>query len=248
VVKAVRPHLVDDEHTLAGLRSEAEVVERLSHPVIVRGFGGELEGVRPHLVLEHLEGPRLSTLVRKYGPLPPEQLVPLALQLAAAIHYLAGEGVCHLDIKPSNVIMGAPPRLIDLSVALDVADAAALDHPVGTDAYMAPEQCLPTELGPVGAAADMFGLGATLYRALSGARPFGRAAEEPRSAEERWPQLVRDPAPLERAEPAIAEPVMSCLARAPADRPPARAVAESLEPVLGSLPKPRLSRLKPRLR
>jgi serine/threonine protein kinase len=247
VVKVVRPHLVDDEHTLAGLNAEAEMVARLSHPVIVRGFGGEVRGARPHVVLEHLEGPRLSTLLRKYGPLMPEQLVPLAVQLSAAIHYLAGEEVCHLDIKPANVIMGAPPRLIDLSVALSAADAAALEHAVGTDAYMAPEQCLPAELGPVGTQADVFGLGATLYRALSGERPFGRPAEEPRSAEERWPQLVRDPEPLE-ADAALADPIMACLARDPGDRPPARAVAEALEQVLGALPKPRLGRLKPRLR
>ncbi|MGH2953871.1 MAG: serine/threonine-protein kinase [Solirubrobacterales bacterium] len=248
VVKVVRPDLVDDEHTLSGLRSEVALLDRLSHPVIVRGFGSDLGGERPHVVLEHLEGPRLSTLLRKYGPLPAEQLVPLAVQLAAAIHYLDGAGVVHLDVKPSNVIMGAPPRLIDLSVALDAADAQTLTRPVGTDSYMAPEQCLPAELGPVGPPADVWGLGATLYRALSGEPAFGRAVEEPRSPEERWPQLVGEPAPLDGADPALAAPILSCLAREPAARPAAREVAEALEPVLGALPKPRLSRLKPRLR
>ena len=74
VAKLIRPHLVHDEHTLAGLRAEAEMLDRLDHPVIVRAFDAVLEGPRPQLVLEHLEGPRLSTLVRRYGRLPPEQL------------------------------------------------------------------------------------------------------------------------------------------------------------------------------
>ena len=121
VCKVVRPHLVADEGALAGLAGEWEMLQRLDHPVIVRGFEAVLDGPRPQIVLEHLEGPRLSTLVRRYGPLPVEQLVPLALQLCSAIHYLRGRGVVHLDLKPSNTIMGAPPRLIDLSVAMGVA-------------------------------------------------------------------------------------------------------------------------------
>jgi len=86
VTKVVRPHLVDDERSLRMLAGEARMLERLNHPVIVRGFDAVLAGPRPHLVLEHLEGPRLSTLVRRYGPLPPDQLLPLALQLCSALH------------------------------------------------------------------------------------------------------------------------------------------------------------------
>ena len=91
--------------------------------MILRGFDATLDGPRPHLVLEHLEGPRLSSLVRRYGPLPPEQLIPLGVQLASAVHYLSREGIVHMDIKPSNTIMGAPPRMIDMSVALSVEEA-----------------------------------------------------------------------------------------------------------------------------
>jgi eukaryotic-like serine/threonine-protein kinase len=171
VVKVLRPGLVEDEGALRGLRSEAALLERLAHPMLVRGFGAELEGERPHVVLEFIEGPRLSTLSRRFG-LSLEQVLPLALNLAAALHYLAGERVVHLDVKPRNVVMGGSPRLIDLSVALPLERVAELRRPVGTDAYMAPEQCDPGRFRELGPPADVWGLGATIHEVLVGAPPF----------------------------------------------------------------------------
>jgi eukaryotic-like serine/threonine-protein kinase len=249
VAKLVRAHLVEDEHTLEGIAAEAEMLNRLDHPVIVRAFDAVLEGPCPHLVLEHLEGPRLSTLVRKYGPLPPDQLIPLALQLCSALHYLALEGVVHLDVKPSNLIMGAPPRLIDLSVARSVERCADLDRPIGTDAYMAPEQCDPIRLGPVSAPADVFGLGATLYRAATGERPFPLRGDEGPGPGRRWPQLACEPAPIDgRLPDPVAHVILACLDRDPAARPRPTEISGRLELVLDGLPKLRLARLKPRLR
>jgi len=248
VIKVVRPGLVEDERTLHGLRSEVQLLDRLSHPVLLRSFGADLDGQRPHVVLEHLEGPRLSTLLRKYGPLLPEQLVPLALQLCAAIHYLALEGVAHLDVKPSNVIMGGPPRLIDLSVARTREQCERLTSPVGTDAYMSPEQCRPGVEGPVGREADVWGLGVTLFQAVCGERPFRRGDPDSTEPGERWPQLVEEPKMLsDEVARAIAAPIMACLARDPAGRPAPAEVADQLELVLDGLPKPRISKLKPRL-
>jgi serine/threonine protein kinase len=218
-VKLMRPDKVGDEKAQAALAREAELLARLAHPVVVRGFDAVLDGERPHLMLEYLDGPHLSHLVRRYGTLQADQLVPLALSLAAALHYLHSEGVVHLDVKPSNVIMGAPPRLIDLSLARTVQEATKLDHHVGTDGYMAPEQRQPAELGPPGTPADVWGLGATLYDAIAG---------EPPGA---------DPAPPPGDE-RLAELILDCLEAEPGDRPSAREVAEELEPVLDSLPKP----------
>lgn len=248
VLKVVRPHLVESERVLKGLSAEWETLSGLAHPVILRGFDAVLDGPRPHLVLEHLEGPRLSSLVRRYGPLTPEQLVPLAVQLAAAVHYLGREEIVHMDIKPSNTIMGAPPRMIDMSVALSASEARALKSQVGTDAYMAPEQCDPEGLGPVGTAADIWGLGATLYKAACGRLPYSEPGADDAPPEVRWPQLVEAPAPLEARIPDdVAATIMDCLAVKPADRPTAAELSARLEPVLGGLPKPRLGRLKPRL-
>ena len=221
---------------------------RLNHPVVVRSFGADLDGPRPHVVLEHLEGPRLSSLRRKYGPLLPEQLVSLAIQLCAAIHYLAEENVIHLDVKPSNVIMGGPPRLIDLSVARTIDQCAQLRSPVGTDAYMAPEQARPDDGVPIGPPADVWGVGVTLFEALLGERPFSRGDRDSEVPTERFPQLVEQPRELtgKVPSPLPTRSWLAWLATRLDGRPPVT-LADRLELVLDRLPKPQLSKLKPRV-
>jgi serine/threonine-protein kinase len=244
VAKLLRPHLVEDGAALAGLRREAAALDRLSHPVLPRLFDAHLDAERPLIVLELLDGPRLSTVIRRYRP-SVEQVLPLALQLCSALHYLSQEGWVHLDVKPSNVILSTQPRLIDLSIARPVEDARRLASPAGTDRYMAPEQCNPASFRRIGPAADMWGLGVTLYEALSRRRPFPDA---PRGASgrARYPQLSADPAPLPDEVPQrLAELVMQCLRRAPEERPTASELASVVEPVEASLPRPRLGRLRP---
>lgn len=230
VAKVLRPEFAGDEAALRELAGEGAALSRLAHPVVVRGFDVVAEGRFPHLLIEHLEGPTLRELVGRDGPLALEQLLPLGLHAASALHYLAGEGIVHLDVKPDNVVMGAPPRLIDFSVARTVAAAARLRSAVGTDSYMAPEQCDPGR-GAIGPPADVFGLAATLYYALAGRRPF------PRDGADRFPQLVRDPAPLPRRVPgALRDLLLAGLAREPAERPTALELASGLEPLVAGLP------------
>jgi serine/threonine protein kinase len=179
-------------------------------------------------VLEHLDGPTLDELLSRDGPLALEQLLPLGLHVASALHYLAAEGVVHLDVKPSNIVMGGPPRVIDFSVARTAAEAATIRSPIGTDAYMAPEQCAPD--GRLGPAADVFGLAATLYTGLTGFRPFP-------SCDERFPQLTQAAQPLPRRTPrALADLVLAGLDPDPATRPSAREFATGLEPLVAALP------------
>ena len=249
VIKIVRPELVTDEHSLRGLAAEAALLDRLRHPVIVRGFDSVLDGPRPHIVLEHLDGPRLSTLVRRQGALEVEQLLPLGLQLCSALHYLLAERVVHLDVKPSNIIMGAPARLIDLSIARTEDELRETRTRIGTDAYMAPEQCDPKTLGPIGPAADVWGVGATLYHATTGRPPFPRGNEDGRGVE-RFPQLVQEPHPLPaNVSPAVAEVIEACLHPEPSDRPAPSALAAQLEALVDKLPRrPVLSRFRVRPR
>jgi eukaryotic-like serine/threonine-protein kinase len=240
VVKVVRPDQVDDEATLRGLRREFRLARSLDHPALLRAFDIVEDGPRPLVVLENLDGPRLSTLLRRHGTLPPHQLLPLGIEIAAVLHYLAREGVVHLDVKPSNIIMGAPPRLIDLSIARPVERASDLDHTVGTDRYLAPEQAAPPAFGRPGPASDVWGLGVTLFEAYAGYRPFeDGTSDEQAPPEQRWPQLMDDPRPLPETTPdALSKPILATLERDPAARPTAAELAEALEPLMASLPKP----------
>jgi serine/threonine protein kinase len=241
VAKVLRPDRAEDPNELRSLRKEAEALAALAHPVLVRGFDAVLDGPHPHLVIEHLEGPTLRSLLRRTGPLPLEQLVPLALHVAAAVQYMANEGWVHLDVKPDNIVMGVPPRLIDLSVARTVERAGRISGPIGTDAYMAPEQCDPPAMpGAIGPAADVFGVAATLFHAVAGGVPFPRpkGARHSDDPHVRFPQLGAEPAQLPaKVPPALAEAIAAGLARDPADRPTAAELAGAMEPLLASLPR-----------
>lgn len=238
VCKMVRPDQVGDGRALRQLRRESGLLARLSHPVIVRSLGSVLEGPRPHLILEHIEKATLRRRLRVRGPLPVERVLPLARQLGAALHYLSTQDVVHLDVKPSNVLLGTPPRLIDLSIARSIDRARRLQGPVGTTNYMAPEQCLPAEHGPVGAAADVWGLGVTVYEALAGRLPFRSGASGDEAApSDRYPQLSAAARPLPDTFPlALSNLVMRCLQRDPASRPTTGEFIAALAPIAASLP------------
>ncbi len=245
VAKVVRPGRATHEGTLVGLAGEAEALSRLAHPSLVRCFDAVLDGERPHLLLELLDGPRLSTLERRYG-LAVEQLLPLALQLSSVLHYMHSQGWVHLDVKPRNIIMSSTPKLIDLSVARRFEDVDRITSPIGTDAYMAPEQCDPARFGEIGPRSDSWGLGVTLYEALARRRPFPEGNRTAESLAARYPQVATEPGPLDEG---IVQPlrdvVFGCLEDDPTSRPAPADIAAALEPLAALLPLPRLGRFRP---
>jgi eukaryotic-like serine/threonine-protein kinase len=237
VAKVLRPDLVEEEHALRGLRREWDALRALAHPVLLRAFDAHLEGEHPHVLVEHLEGPTLRRLIKRGGPLPLEQVLPLGLQVASVIHYMAEEGWVHLDLKPDNLVMGIPPRVIDLSLARTIERAKRLSDYIGTNAYMPPEQCNPRE--DVGPPSDVWGLGATLYHAIAGQTPFRRrrTRDEDAPLEEQFPQLEDEPRPWPRRVPAeLSDAVLACLQKDPARRPTAAEVASLLQPLVAELP------------
>ncbi|MDQ3492905.1 MAG: serine/threonine protein kinase [Chloroflexota bacterium] len=245
VAKVLRPTELDDEAAHRGLRREALALARLQHPSIVRCFDAVPDGPRPHLVLESLDGPRLSTLIRRFGPLAPEQLVPLGLELCSALAFMHDSGYLHLDLKPRNTIMGAAPRLIDLGLARTFEEVRELTSPLGTDEYMAPEQTDGATVTSMDAKTDVWGLGVTLYMAANGRLPF----PVPRSSEVGYPQRTADPEPFSpRVPQEIEAPIRACLARDPVQRPTAAEMAEWLEALLPSARRVARRRIRARVR
>jgi serine/threonine protein kinase len=226
----LRPAFANDERARRQLAREAELLASLHHPGLTRVFGLDVEGERPFVELEHIEGPRLSTLIRRHGRLNPEQAFPLARQVAATLAFLHRKGHLHLDVKPSNIIMGPTPTLVDLSVARRANRAHLVNGFVGTDAYMSPEQADPALWATIGPKSDTWGLGATLYHAIAKRPPHSRGRHGGTGVN-RFPQLVEAPAPLDprRHTIALVSVVMEALERSPADRPTAADLFERFD-------------------
>ena len=239
VVKILRPDLVDDPGSRRSIAREGRLLREIDHPYFMRLLGEDTDGEKPFIELEYLDGPRLSTLLRRHGVFVGDQLYPLGRQLAAAVHYLHKQELLHLDVKPKNIIMGPVPRLIDLSIARPLDRAMKSKGPLGTDAYMAPEQCGPEGFGPMGSPADVWGLGATLHHCISGHRPFPRpeGARDSDDPEVRFPQLGSEPEPLGRPLPQGLEGLVSEMLRKDQEgRPTAAEVADRLAPFVSDLP------------
>ena len=220
VLKVLRPNVVGDERARRSMAREGKLLASLQHPGLTRLFGMDAAGERPFIEIEYVDGPRLSTLIRRHGRLNPEQAFPLGRQLASTLHFLHAEGILHLDVKPSNIIMGPTARLIDLSVARRIERAHRINGYVGTDAYMSPEQADPELWHTIGPKADTWGLAATLYYAVAKRIPHSRGRHDAVGVE-RFPQLVESPAPLDplRHTPGLVDLIMDGLRRSPDERP-----------------------------
>jgi serine/threonine-protein kinase len=199
----------------AQARWEARALGALAHPGIVRLLE---DGSPRYLLTEFLEGPSLRRLIRSRpkGRLPVADALRVAIHIGAAAAHLHARGYVHLDIKPANVIVTRRrPVLFDLGSAC-AADGRRLRSPQGTDAYMAPEQA---RAGVPSPASDVWGLGVTLFEALTGSRPFPAGDDA-----EPFPQLHLEPVPLRRLLPRapcrLEQAIARCLAPDPADRPP----------------------------
>lgn len=251
VIKALRPERADEEEPRRRLLCEGRLLERLSHPHLVRGYE-TVEAPAPLVVLETLGGQTLAHAIEEERrELASVELAHLGLHLGTAMRYLHSNGFLHLDLKPANVVAEAGrAKVIDLSLARPPGPAP---RGTGTWCYLAPEQAGGGELGP---AADVWGIGVVLFEAATGTPAFdepdagtAERAEEEGEVGNTWesgeggdgayPQLeVRaDPAgSLRELPPALAGLIDSCLEPLAERRPGLEAVLAALEPLAGTPP------------
>jgi eukaryotic-like serine/threonine-protein kinase len=220
VVKLLRPDRESEPGPRRRLRREGRLLLGLSHPHLVRAY--ELvERPRLALVLETLEGETVEHLVaRRQRRLPVTELAFLGLHMCSAVHYLHANGYLHLDLKPANVVAdGGLAKVIDLSLA---RRPGRVPRGVGTAQYLSPEQARGGRVGP---ATDVWGIGAVLFEAATGVRPFP-------SSNGRFEQLARRAEPLgghRRAPARFRRLVDRCLEPEPADRPSVEELARELD-------------------
>ena len=220
------------EQERARFQREAEVGRRLRHPGIAAVLDAGVHGGHPYLAMELAPGETLEARLLD-SPLAARDAAEIVAKVARAVHYLHGQGVIHRDLKPENVIVSSDddPKLIDLGLAKTQESSAKLTadaSTLGTPSYMSPEQ-VRGESDRVTPAADVYGLGAMLYAALTGRPPFEgqNFMDLFRQIVEEQPtppsKLVPVPAPLEAI-------VLRCLAKSAGERyASAEALAEDLE-------------------
>ncbi|MEO5875553.1 MAG: serine/threonine-protein kinase, partial [Streptosporangiaceae bacterium] len=212
---------------------EADAARRVVAPHTARILDAEVTGDRPYIVSEFVEGPTLHRVVITRGPLTGGELRKLALRTAAALTAIHKAGIVHRDFKPGNVVIGRQgAKVIDFGVARSLdSETPQTSHPVGTPAYMAPEQI---EDHPIGPPADVFAWGAAMVYAASGRPPFG---EGPSSAAVMRRIVDREP-DLGALKGSLRGLVARCLDKEPAARPTAAEIVRFLRSDATPAPKP----------
>ena len=177
-VKLIQPERLDSPENRTRFLREIEIAASLESPNVVRVLEvSEPDAPMPYLAMERLVGKNLSHHLRARSRLGPHEVLTLARHVGAGLDAAARAGIIHRDIKPQNLFLhepaGQPPvwKILDFGVSKLAGGSDTLTHGrlVGTPAYMAPEQAHGDEVDP---RVDVYALGAILYRALTGYRPF----------------------------------------------------------------------------
>lgn len=189
-IKALPADLGADPDRLARFQREAKVLASLSHPNIGAIHGLETAGANQYLVLEFIDGETLLNRLEA-GPIPIEETLGLARQIAEALEAAHDKGIVHRDLKPGNVMVtpDGVAKVLDFGLARTAEGSlsstrlpAAPDSPtmpvhsptipgaiMGSAGYMSPEQARGK---PVDKRSDIFSFGCVLYEMLTGAGPF----------------------------------------------------------------------------
>lgn len=224
-------------------KREIQVAARLQHPNVVPLLGtGEAEGV-PYYTMPYVEGESLRHRLTRERELPIADGIRLIRELAEALVCAHDQGIVHRDIKPENLLLsGGHLQVTDFGIAkaLGVASAAGTNGltstgvSIGTLGYMAPEQAVGDPAADH--RVDIYALGVVAYEILAGQRLFGDRPPASLMAA----HAIEVPRPIAELRPSVpvslAQLVMSCLAKRPADRPQtARELLEALDSL--SLPR-----------
>lgn len=171
-VKVLREDLAEDTEFIRRFRREAEALAQLDHPNIVRFYSFERQGTVAFIVMDYVSGATLRRrLAEVEGQLSVEETTAILRPVAAALQYAHNEGYVHRDIKPGNIMLrdDGTVLLSDFGIARATEAVTMTTGPIGTPAYMSPEQILGQS---VDRRTDVYSLGVVLYEMLAGRRPF----------------------------------------------------------------------------
>ncbi|MFB7246158.1 protein kinase [Streptomyces populi] len=238
-VKLLRPDKVagqEADELRRRFARECRVTAQVDHPGLVTVHDAGSEGEELFLVMQYVDGADLSDHLAEHDPYPWQWAVAVAAQLCAVLSAVHAVPIVHRDLKPRNVMVrqDGTVTVLDLGVASVMGtDTTRLTHtgsPIGSPAYMAPEQAMGGAVGPY---TDLYALGVLVHELLSGDVPFKGST----ALGVLHRHLYEPPLPVRRLRPEIPEAledlVLRLLAKDPQHRPAsAQEVYEDLVPLL----------------
>ena len=237
-LKVLSPKRGDDDDFAPRFMQEVRLAAGLEHPSIVKVYDYGESGGTIWYSMQLVDGQSLAVRLRRSGVLSGPEAARLALPLLDALAYSHGRGIVHRDIKPENVLLDGEgrPYLTDFGIAKSAGSLVKTQTGflMGTPAYVSPEQA---QAKPLDGRTDLYALGVTLYRVVSGRYPF--EAPDPLGAVVL--RLTQPPRPLTdvlpAADPGFASIVMRALERDPSTRwESARAMGDAFGDYLSGKP------------
>lgn len=229
-VKTLHADLADDEVAAQRFVRELAAAQKVAPFCTAPVLDADVTAERPYIVSEYVDGPSLQEAVSEQGPRSGGALYELALTTATALAAIHEVNVVHRDFKPHNVLLGPDgPRVIDFGIAraLD-GPVTTTVRPIGTPAYMAPEQIAGQRAGPP---ADVFAWGGVLAFAATGRPAFGQD-----SIPAILDRITRKEPSLDGMTGPLLELVQQCLSKDQKDRPTAQAILDRLEHLADKAP------------
>ena len=208
---------------------EARAIAVLSHPNVITLHDVARERDEPFVVMELIRGHSLAQVLRALGALSAPQAAAVADAVAAALQAAHAAGITHRDVKPGNVLVGGNGqiKLTDFGIARNVGERTMTRTGImlGSPAYISPEVACGREVTP---AADLWGLGATLFAAATGRAPYDPDGE----ALAIIAAVVDDPVPEPDVDGPLREVITGLMIKDPPARMPLAEVRRVLQPLL----------------
>jgi len=231
-LKVLSPSLAWDKEFIERFMQEVRAAARLVHPNIVHALDVGQEGTIHYFAMEYMAGGSIEDRIEREGRIAPDRAVPMLLDVARGLAYAEEQGVVHRDIKPENLMIDdqGAVKIVDLGIAGQLEGRRSYTQSegvFGSPHYIAPEQAAGERIDH---RADLYGLGASAYRMLSGRTLFTANSQ----AEIMSKHVNEDPDPLQQVAPwvprRLCKVVMKMIEKDPDDRfASARDVIQALE-------------------
>ncbi|RAY11606.1 serine/threonine protein kinase [Actinomadura craniellae] len=232
-IKLLHAQMATDPAARARFVREVSAAQKVAPFCTARVLEADVQGDKPYIVSEFIDGPSLHDVISQNGPLGPAELEQLAIGTVTALAAIHEAGIVHRDFKPNNVLLASDgPRVVDFGIARTVnsqeSAVTATGMVVGTPGYLAPEQLTGAPLMPT---VDIFAWGATMVFAATGQSPFEADA---------LPAIInailnKDP-DLSALQSPLREVVGQCLNKDPGQRPQAPQLLLQLLGHVGAAP------------